>query len=104
MLQFTYKLKITERSKQCAAAIPATPPSKDGRAGIHGDFDELVIREQEFHKLQEQILSFGATAPPVDVIVPVVVAIVECQLRIHQLQEFLISPARKLPWLMFGTF
>jgi hypothetical protein len=62
--------------------------------------DELVIREQEFHQLQDKMLSLRLTAPPVDVIVPVVVAIVECQLRIHQLQEFLISPARNQWWLM----
>jgi hypothetical protein len=62
--------------------------------------DELLIREQEFRQLQDKILSLRMTAPPVDVIVPVVVAIVECQLRIHQLQEFLISPAKKQPWLM----
>jgi hypothetical protein len=62
--------------------------------------DELVIREQEFQKLQDRMLSLRLTAPPVDVIVPVVVAIVECQLRIHQLQEFLISPARNQWWLM----
>jgi hypothetical protein len=62
--------------------------------------DELVIREQEFRQLQVKILSLRMTAQPVDVIVPVVTAIVECQLRIHQLQEFLISPAMKQPWLM----
>jgi len=62
--------------------------------------DELVIKEQELHQLQDKMQSFRTTAPPVDVIVPVVVAIVECQLRIHRLQDFLISPSRTQPWLM----
>lgn len=62
--------------------------------------DELATREQEFRQLQDKILSLRLTAPAADVIVPVVTAIVECQLRIHELQEFLISPARKQPWLM----
>ena len=62
--------------------------------------DELVIKERELHQLQDKMLLFHTTAPPVDVIVPVVVAIVDCQLRIHRLQDFLISPARTQPWLM----
>ena len=37
MLQFTYKLKLTERVKaKCSRNIPATTPRKRGRAGIRG--------------------------------------------------------------------
>jgi hypothetical protein len=62
--------------------------------------DELIIREQEFQKLQDKMLSLRLNATPADVIVPVVDAIIECQLRIHQLREFLTSPAKKQRWLM----
>ena len=36
MLQFTYKLKITERVKGKCARHPRYNPEKDGRAGIRG--------------------------------------------------------------------
>jgi hypothetical protein len=36
MLQFTYKLKITERVKGKCSRHPRYNPEKDGRAGIHG--------------------------------------------------------------------
>jgi hypothetical protein len=61
--------------------------------------DELAIEEQEFHQLRDTMLSFRLTAPPADVILPVLTAIVECQLRIQRLQEFLTSPGKQ-SWLM----
>ena len=36
MLQFTYKLKITERVKGKCSRHPRYNPEKDGRAGIRG--------------------------------------------------------------------
>jgi hypothetical protein len=36
MLQFTYKLKITERVKAKCSRHPRYNPEKDGRAGIRG--------------------------------------------------------------------
>ena len=36
MLQFTYKLKITERVKGKCSRRPRYNPEKDGRAGIRG--------------------------------------------------------------------
>lgn len=36
MLQFTYKLKITEREKGKCSRHPRYNPEKDGRAGIRG--------------------------------------------------------------------
>ena len=36
MLQFTYKLKLTERVKAKCCRHPEYNPEKDGRAGIRG--------------------------------------------------------------------
>ena len=36
MLQFTYKLKLTERVKAKCCRHPRYNPEKDGRAGIRG--------------------------------------------------------------------
>jgi hypothetical protein len=36
MLQFTYKLKLTERVKAKCSRHPRYNPEKDGRAGIRG--------------------------------------------------------------------
>jgi hypothetical protein len=36
MLQFTYKLKLTERIKSKCSRHPRYNPEKDGRAGIRG--------------------------------------------------------------------
>jgi hypothetical protein len=60
----------------------------------------LKIREQEFHQLQDKMLSFRTIAPSAAVVLPVVAAIVECQWHIYQLQELVASHTVKTAWLM----
>jgi ABC-type uncharacterized transport system permease subunit len=59
----------------------------------------LVIKAQEFRQLQDKMMSFRTIAPSVAVVLPVVAAIVECQVNMWQLQD-LILHTRKTAGLM----